>query len=247
MLLEALARTLKNILRRKLREKQRELRVCVWVPYRQLIVTFLNQIFSNVIDADLRDWWIDIDKNIQRMFHVDASNIFEMPQAGEATKNEEQHAGSLNEGWRQLRFLLAEVVMDGGMEMPGRVLLFQRFSKLMSLSYLPTAHQKIREGKYWDARHPFESLDLLEPQMQIKHTNLVSRTTGNFYHWKALESLKKSSGMEALEFLQMAICQFEECLHCDPTNPQVLFIYLFIFVFKYNLFKENFLFPSLQN
>ena len=70
-------------------------------------------------------------------------------------------------------------------------------------------------------------MDLVDTNIRVKDTNLVNQATGNFYHWKALESLKYSSAEESLAYVQSAIEKFEECLLCDPVNPQV-FIYLFV-------------------
>lgn len=240
LLLETLARTLKNALRSKLRETQKCVRVIVSVPYRQAIIDFFNLVFGHPKHMSSAQWWRSVVAEIHRKFHVDSflPSPLELERERSQTergegrrrergKSEEERGGERREEEEKLHFsnllqLLDEEMWCGGNDViPGRLFLFQRISSLMSLTFLPTTHQKVRSKSYLKSFRPFELWDLVDFQMRIKHTNMVSRMEGNFYHWKSLEALRNQRLLESVQFLDMAIQKYELCLLSDPTNPQV--------------------------
>jgi hypothetical protein len=254
LLLETLARTLKNALRSKLRETQKCVRVIVSVPYRQAIIDFFNLVFGHPKHMNSAQWWHSVVTELQRKFHVDSflpgplelEREKSQSERGEGKRRErgrsdgEERGGGGGGGggerrdeeklhFSNLLKLFDEEMWCGGNDViPGRLFLFQRLSSLMSLTFLPTTHQKIRSKSYLKSFRPFELWDLVDLQMRIKHTNMVSRMEGNFYHWKSLEALRNQRLLESVQFLDMAIQKYEFCLLSDPTNPQVFFPYLII-------------------
>tara|TARA_R110002050_G_scaffold24056_1_gene64036 strand:- start:3630 stop:5000 length:1371 start_codon:yes stop_codon:yes gene_type:complete len=237
LLIEALARALKNDLLQKLREKQRDLKVTVSAPYRQLIIDFLNLVFGDPVFQGSKKWWEQIaTKELPQKFYVES---FTLPGVKEEVAHKfytipittspdliPQDTSSLDPlDWRRLLLLMNEYIVNGSTVVTGRYILFVRLAKMMALDFMQTTYQKVRGSKYWHSEAPFEMLDLIEQCMKVKHTNMVTTATGNFYHSKALEAIKYASVEEAMAFIDVANNKFEEALLSDPTNPQVLLAY----------------------
>ena len=239
LLLECLARTLKNALRSKLRDTQRSVRVIVSVPYRQAIVDFLNLVFGDPKRMNSHNWWCAVVTDLQRKFNVDSflKGPLETERDRKEAERERRRGGERERGGREgerrddsderlhytnlLKLLDEEIWYGGNDVISGRLFLFKRISSLLSLTFLPTTLQKLRSKSHFNSIRTFELWDLTDVTVRIKHTNMVSRMEGNFYHWKSLEALRSHRVTESLEFLEMAIQKYEICLLSDPTNPQV--------------------------
>jgi len=65
MLLEIVARCIKNNLRWKLREKMKQIALPLEEPYRRLVIDYLNLVFGNTKNSD--EYW---DKWVKKMFKL---------------------------------------------------------------------------------------------------------------------------------------------------------------------------------
>ena len=137
-MIEALARSFKNDLKYRLREKQRAFKVSVSMPYRILIIEYLNQIFGNPSENGMGVWEGIVSLMVQK-FHIGSFII------GNKNQGEEGEKRKKTDWWWLKKLLDEEIRVEGeeGEGLSGRWFLFLRLSKLMSLTFRPTTYQKV--------------------------------------------------------------------------------------------------------
>mmetsp|Transcript_5907 Transcript_5907/g.7764 ORF Transcript_5907/g.7764 Transcript_5907/m.7764 type:complete len:1006 (-) Transcript_5907:86-3103(-) len=240
--LEALSRVAKNELRRRLREKQRELKVTVSAPYRLVIVHFLNQLFGSVEANNSQGLWALITKRLEDLFYLRGEDIVSLvhehfpPAERKMVSNTSMSMGRLMEPEQlqhddsklAIRKLLEASIPNGqNSNFDGIYFVLKRLESAGGIELNATLWEKLTCGSKneWNSVTPFEVLDLKKQRMQVKQTNIISTSAGNFYYTKGLEASKIGSMGEALSLTKVAEHKYRQALKSDPTDPHILASY----------------------
>mmetsp|Transcript_17467 Transcript_17467/g.52245 ORF Transcript_17467/g.52245 Transcript_17467/m.52245 type:complete len:1232 (+) Transcript_17467:129-3824(+) len=246
VLVEAIARVLKNLLRAELRELMLSLKVPLLAPYRQLVVSFFNRVFGDHPTFASATFWREVvaTELREKFSFAPRSSVFYTPNE-EDLQEESAVSGALAHrqlaaiSRRRSRRLSASRVHETDAEMDERLrsillisfrrqtlsvrfLLFRRLHELCGLQFTPTMVEKISTGHYYNAQTPFDILDLEEIGVLVKHTPIVTNAEGTFYHMKAMAAFKASSRKEARGLLEKAKEKFQEALMSNPDNTDAL-------------------------
>lgn len=146
LVVEALGRVLKNLLRSKLRRKMEELKQPLEAPYRNLIVRFLNLVFGKSRQSTVY-WNVTLKQELKTKFSV--RNI-------------------LTEDVFPLKIILT--AWDTPAVEPA-ALLFSRVQSLTGLKFTPMAARKYtgtRIRKAFQSPEPFDDSDLAEIGERVK-------------------------------------------------------------------------------
>eukprot|EP00008_Paramoeba_atlantica_P015514 CAMPEP_0201498548 /NCGR_PEP_ID=MMETSP0151_2-20130828/71691_1 /ASSEMBLY_ACC=CAM_ASM_000257 /TAXON_ID=200890 /ORGANISM="Paramoeba atlantica, Strain 621/1 / CCAP 1560/9" /LENGTH=330 /DNA_ID=CAMNT_0047890205 /DNA_START=6 /DNA_END=995 /DNA_ORIENTATION=- len=170
LLIEAVARVIKNELNRKLREKVKELKLPLEVPYRQLAINFLNLVFG--ASAQQMEWWKETLPSLLSLHF----NIHTVPSVVSDIR------------WEIL-------FADNGQS---RLSLFRRVIDLTGLVMTPKAMETF-QGVPTFVKEPVSMLDVLEMGDRVKSMDIVSLSQGNFLLFKSLGVKDRSGMIEMLE------------------------------------------------
>jgi tetratricopeptide (TPR) repeat protein len=195
LLIESLARDLKNRLRIRLQRKMKQLRVPLEVPYRRLIVNFLNLAFSNRDDAFLE---------------ASAQRLLKYFSFDEATLK------SLGNLVRSVSF-----AHPSQPAFSGRWLLFKRIRAMTGLRFTQACADKFKGIGQWNSAEPIDILDLVEIGERVKHMNIVDSAEGTFFSHKGFEFGHKHA--LAIDMFQRAVKKYELALGSSPHDFNVLF------------------------
>lgn len=203
LLVEAIARVIKNKLRGLLRRKMKNVRQPLEAPYRQLVVRFLNLVFGKSRES-VEFWKIVIKKQLASKFNID----------GQTT----------SEGFPLKKFL----GLMATNELSPLLMLFGRLVSLTGIKLTPQASTKVNDptkfARITKERYPFDDTDLDEIGYRVKHMNIISEALGSYYYYKGLrQSLEGSTECDSpVELLRTALDKYEEALMSNPTNVGLL-------------------------
>tara|TARA_R110002050_G_scaffold75423_3_gene161696 strand:- start:157 stop:963 length:807 start_codon:yes stop_codon:yes gene_type:complete len=211
-------------LRARLREKMRELKVPLEVPYRRVVCDYLNLVFGNG-DASKQYWKEDVTRLLRshfnftdKSFEIFTLFIKDQVQEGLILQDLDGEGGTAE--------FSAAIVLNifHKRKMPenifnGRWLLFDRLRKLTGLLVSEHAISRFYGDAQWNPNAALEQLDLLEIGERVKHTNVVAYAEGSFYQYKAIEIQQANFKMD---MLWQAIESFEEALSSNPNDPNGL-------------------------
>jgi len=230
ILVEALSRALKNELRRELRLKMREIKVPMMAPYRQLVIDFMNRIFGN---ADSVFWDETLLPHLQDRFYmsrfspstkgtqtlvseITSSPTFLADSRSRPYEKPSKSTNNLNAPPGSLRGILFERFSERG-TLAGYVI-FLRLCKFMRLEFTSTTVGKVKSGRELESPAPFDLMDLMDMEVRVKHTPLVTNAEGLWFSMKAAEALESRGKMEAITLYHRAVSKFEQALNSDPNN-----------------------------
>lgn len=222
LLIEALARVLKNELRAQLTELIRSIQMVLMTPYHQLVITFLNTIFGNLASA--APLYEKVVRELEQKFYVN-----NLPQLLNGVLSQVAGRARLTDAPPGLDFesstpaQLHSFVVTGTVEnMRVLYLLLRRLCGLASIRMTKSCLQNSQRGSYWNANAPFDIIDLKSIDVRVKHTNIAYSAEASFLYVKALEALQRRSSEEAIVLLGKAKKRFLTALRSDPTNPDLL-------------------------
>eukprot|EP01114_Cavostelium_apophysatum_P005961 TRINITY_DN1714_c0_g1_i2.p1 TRINITY_DN1714_c0_g1~~TRINITY_DN1714_c0_g1_i2.p1 ORF type:complete len:511 (-),score=123.93 TRINITY_DN1714_c0_g1_i2:421-1953(-) len=217
ILVEILARCIKNNMRLKLREKVKHLKKPLEEPYRRVVINYLNLVFGNCEDSD-RYWNTHLKDDVKRNFCETLDGEEDSPTFPFKPRLD----GQLDSNF--LSVLLNRVAVITGTKFSTRV----------------------QNPDIFFHSSPFNNTDLLELPMKVKFSGIVHFSEGFYFHMKALTS-RESDPVSAQRFYGMAIERFTEALARNPNNKEILLsIALTYTYFLEDEFKGQ-EFPSLSN
>eukprot|EP01116_Phalansterium_solitarium_P015791 TRINITY_DN3523_c0_g1_i5.p1 TRINITY_DN3523_c0_g1~~TRINITY_DN3523_c0_g1_i5.p1 ORF type:complete len:415 (+),score=117.56 TRINITY_DN3523_c0_g1_i5:261-1505(+) len=201
ILVDIVARVIKNNLRTRLRAKMKQLKKPMEEPYRRLVVNYMNLIFGHTGQSDsywsgtIRD---DITRNFtQALTPLELSVALFKPRRVAADAGHDQQASPLD-----TNFLL---------------LLLQRFVKMTGIAF----SSRIMNEALFSMPQPFTDTDLETLPLTIKHLNVINFAEGFFLHMRGLE-WRLTDPQLAERFYRNAIEKFHKALDSNPNNKEVL-------------------------
>mmetsp|Transcript_25879 Transcript_25879/g.36402 ORF Transcript_25879/g.36402 Transcript_25879/m.36402 type:complete len:629 (-) Transcript_25879:2-1888(-) len=191
LLVEMIARTMKQSIRTKLREKTRELAQPGDEAYKMLVIDQLNLIFGDRPQS--HTFWNTVLKHrvaakFQQAFSDDEFNAEDMMGSMFATQ--------------------------GSPSQDPRCLLFARVCDMLGLVFSPNVQRACVEPSIFQFQFPFDEIDLIEIKETVKHMNIVSHAEGFVLKIKA----SRKRGEEAKRLYRLAIDCFKKALSIDPSN-----------------------------
>jgi tetratricopeptide (TPR) repeat protein len=200
--IEAVARVIKNMLRRKLQDKMKELRLPMEVPYRRLVVDFMNVVFGST-DAS-QEWWETMPAELVRNFNFDERDV---PPPQEL---------------RRIVFFAAPLDSSNS-AFSGRWLLFRRLRRMTGIRFSDEAKRRFRGEGRWNALEPVDILDLKEIGERVKFMSVVSLAEGTFFEIKGLLLDKKGMDHDIVEdMFARALKKYETALLSTPKDLETL-------------------------
>jgi Translation initiation factor eIF3 subunit 135 len=245
LLMEAIARTLKNEMRLRLRQQMSELKVPLQAPYRRLVVSFSNMVFGDNPELGSAQFWRDVvSPSLAKYFYVLPSAVatwIRAQQRGSGKRERDRVGGagavptltSTNSG---IVSLVASTSTNAatdadagtlrtilGARIPPyrmRYLLFKRYAHLSGLKWHANATRTVHTA----SDEPFDPTDLEMTLVTVKHTNVVENAAGNFFLGRAvLARLNPNKTKEDVRArLAKAAHKFELALSTNPTNRELL-------------------------
>eukprot|EP00029_Vermamoeba_vermiformis_P008493 TRINITY_DN3992_c0_g1_i1.p1 TRINITY_DN3992_c0_g1~~TRINITY_DN3992_c0_g1_i1.p1 ORF type:complete len:924 (-),score=198.60 TRINITY_DN3992_c0_g1_i1:32-2803(-) len=194
MLIEMVARVIKNNLRFKLREKMKVLRLPLEEPYRRLVIDYFNLVFGNTKNSD--SYWDDFLKK-DLLINFPASL-----HTAEATKD------------HNLKPRIVDVKVSDVVDQKFMNCLFEKVRKMMALGFTNRQYN-------FNLEQPFDDTDLDAIGERVKHMNIMAHAQGFFYHMKGLIN-RVDDPLNAQKFYETAIGKFEEALDANPNNKEIL-------------------------
>eukprot|EP01130_Rhizamoeba_saxonica_P016324 TRINITY_DN7530_c0_g1_i1.p1 TRINITY_DN7530_c0_g1~~TRINITY_DN7530_c0_g1_i1.p1 ORF type:complete len:885 (-),score=187.58 TRINITY_DN7530_c0_g1_i1:58-2367(-) len=156
VLIEIIARAIKNNLRFRLREKVKQLKLPLEEPYIRLVADYLNMVFGNTKQSD--DYW-DIHLKQDIMFNWE---------------------DVLNEEEQQETFHLKLRNEDGELDNGFLEAVLERVRRMMGMTL-----STLRNTDF-NLDTPFDDTDIENIGLRVKHMNIISHAQGYFYHVKGL-------------------------------------------------------------
>ena len=193
LLIEAMARVLKNELRAQLRATAMKLKVPVMGPYRHLIVDFMNCTFGSSHGSEIF-WKRVVIHRLRKYFNVDCDDD------------------------EDLQAILSKEVPNA--QVAARYFLFLRVQHLTNLKFDESAIMKLKAPNVHP--RPFDLMHLTRLGVDVKHTATVTNAEGNFIFAKVLDLLRDGAVEEALQQLQKAKGKYEQSLISSPNNKEAL-------------------------
>ncbi|MDP2435427.1 MAG: Mob1/phocein family protein, partial [archaeon] len=207
-LIEAIARIAKNTLRRQLQLKMKEFRVPMEVPYRRVVVEFMNRIFSSKLSKKF--WGDSLQEQLHRCFSFDQGDI--PPGTLELTK--------------MVFFNQLPRDTEKDIYFSGRWILFQRLCSLTGMVFGPDAKRRFKGVARWNSHTPVDFLDLKSIGERVKFMDVVDIAEASFFEVKGLTAEKRSlitdSGMVE-DLFTKSLKRFETALISAPNNCETLF------------------------
>ena len=248
LLVEAVARVIKNQMNAKMREIGREVREPVEVIYRERSVSLLNLVFGE--SEASRRWWVGVlTEDLLDHFSVGRYIVVSSDKNGEEYSSIRNKFWDWGEGWGEGgveeggggggegdKFFDWEGEGGGeggrggreeGRERGGgrrkgwgRYALFERVVGLCGLRVTEDTWRKMRDGGLIHVPEPLDLLDVVELGDRVKHMEIVSRTKGVFFQ---LRAAKEADVGVAVSLLTQSVGHFNGALLSMPTNREVLF------------------------
>lgn len=201
--IEAVARVAKNTLRRKLQEKMRELKVPMEVPYRRIVVNFMNRIFSSTNKS--QQWWENVGNQLTKSFHFDPKCL---PKTGLKLA-------------KMVFFPQRETDRAQGLVFSGRWCLFQRLTQMTGMIFSSDAKRRFKGLGRWNALEPIDIVDLKNIGERVKFMDVVDIAEASFFEVKGLQAEKRGLA-DSEDLYTKALKKFEKALMSSPNNPETL-------------------------
>ena len=232
LLLEAIARVIKNGLRRRLRRKLASLQMPLQAPYHQVIINYLNNIFGDSVASAERtaseksEWnnstqsaWTGIIHWINTSFYLPCSLVIKCLTHDSITPSSSNGPSDLYSLAKLLRGLLDQNFSKQNSPNTGaRYILFLRIQELTCVHFRPSVLTRLRNSRdIFNNLNPFSEMDLISQGLRIKHTTPMA-------FCDALYCLNQSrSGrtdeITSIELLEHARTQLSRALSASPRNP----------------------------
>lgn len=196
LLLEMLARTLKQKIRLILRREMRNLRQSGEDPYKGVIIKYLNKVFGNVPESD-EYWKKKLKGSLQKKFE-----------------------GALSEIEKEPDFPLKERISQSVVGLPdGKCLLFSLIQKKAGLIFTSTTDRAFKENpEVFKFQQPLDETDLIAFELQVKQMNIAQHSEAFTIKLKA----SKRTGEESQRLYKLAIEKFTTALDSMPNNKVTL-------------------------
>lgn len=213
LLLEIVARVIKNGLRRRLRRKMAELKVPLEAPYSRVIIKYLNAVFSEPSGTSTpgpnstESAWLGILHWANTSFSLDPADItrilpnFHSDEAPEAT----------------LRGILQHMFQPG---LPGRFILINRIQTLTGIKVSASAIERLRSSDF-SQFIPFENMDFRKHGLRIKYLSPLS--TGVAVQSLTFCRMGKFDRETTQRVIENAHRQLQLALAATPHDPWLLF------------------------
>lgn len=229
-LTEAVARVCKNDLSSRLRDKMFELRVPLEIPYRVLVVSFLNLIFGETPESiEYWDTKIKNDLFVHFSFHLLANKKL----AFDFRRSTLFQQASSNTPPKRSWMLLDRICSLTGLKirrdekfldlvlLQDKILDLTGIQNMKIYSFLEAAAGDIEKSKAAKFREdaPFDIADLIDLGLKVKFSNLVTSASGTQLQYQALLAAKEGSYEKAILLLERATERYFEALASDPLNP----------------------------
>ena len=202
LLIEAMARVIKNQMNAKMRQIRKEFKEPVEVVYRERSVALINLVFGE--SEESRRWWTGpLTEDLLDHFSVGRYIVVSSRKTGV------EYSSIRKKLWHQDG-------NGGGL----RYSLFERVVSLCALQVTDDARRKLRDAALLHLPEPLDLLDVVELKDRVKHMEIVSRTKGVFFQLKAA---KESDPAVAISLLKQSVVHFNCALSSMPTNREALF------------------------
>eukprot|EP01102_Stenamoeba_stenopodia_P015947 TRINITY_DN550_c0_g3_i1.p1 TRINITY_DN550_c0_g3~~TRINITY_DN550_c0_g3_i1.p1 ORF type:complete len:579 (+),score=100.97 TRINITY_DN550_c0_g3_i1:43-1779(+) len=216
LLVEAIARVIKNDINHRLRTKMQQFAVPVTVPYRQLIVDTMNMVFCDNRKAESDDYWIrTIEADLVTRFHLSTSFTMDIrkpvPLLSSEIRSPPSSGSSLITS--RLRNILTREISDTNIS--GRYLLFHRFCRISNFSFRSSTFAKVAGSPNLE----FDIMDLKKIKVRLKNAPLITNAEGTFLYSKAFQE-RTTEGI--LDLFMQAREKFELALRSNPTDKTTL-------------------------
>ena len=163
ILVEMVARSLKNLLREKLRNRVRLLKVPLEEPYQKLVVKYLNMIFSNDPVHIRKIWKRYVPGRMLKDFNFPEELLKDL----KIRRNIFSSTFSADEN------------NFGKNTIEGRLMLLHRLSDLAGLALKKEIYTDLlNDPQLWDIEPVFDNNDLLSLEEKVKHMSIVSYAKG---------------------------------------------------------------------
>eukprot|EP01119_Soliformovum_irregulare_P021321 TRINITY_DN7074_c0_g1_i2.p1 TRINITY_DN7074_c0_g1~~TRINITY_DN7074_c0_g1_i2.p1 ORF type:complete len:833 (+),score=208.66 TRINITY_DN7074_c0_g1_i2:91-2589(+) len=193
ILVNIVARVLKNNLRQKLRKKMTTLKKPLEEPYRRLVIKFLNVVFANTETSETY-WRTSLKTDIRKNFLL-------------ALTNEES----------EIDYPLKPRLPSGEIDANFLSCVLRRFEKLVGMRLSP----RTQNPEVFFTQTPFFDTDLDTLPLRVKHMNIINFAEGFFFEFEGLTH-RVDDPISAQRFYQMAIDKFGEALDSNPNNKDLL-------------------------
>ncbi|MDP2439660.1 MAG: hypothetical protein Q8P67_28255, partial [archaeon] len=216
LMLEALARALKNVIRRQLRQTMRELRLPLEVPYHQVVISLINSCFfkDDRTEALMSDLLLAFDHDFNFSLTDDLHS-----------------AASLK------KLINSDFVVDQEVRIPHRCLVLDRLLDLTGMRFfaesldrfrdslmpVPASSQQSGFSSSSEAQQPFSLMDFEELGSRVKHTGLVPISKGRYFQFSGIQADLVDGFSAAASSLLKAVGHYEEALSSMPDNADASF------------------------
>ena len=209
LLLEMLARIVKQEIRRLLRSKMVELKQPNDEPLRQAVTVYLNEVFGRDSAAF---WQKELAPRLDKKFDLNPDNWAPFP--------------------KNLRSaVFKELDLGNGRKLDGRWALVKRVRDMTGLVFKPSlvdilsTKETLSSGdgySIWDQERIFDETDIVSMGEVVKHLDVVSTAMGTVY--LELGEFKESRGFlaAARHAYQSALDSFQSALTSYPTDSKLL-------------------------
>ena len=224
LLIEAIARILKNDLRRRLRRKMAHLQLPFEAPYRALVVQFLNRVFYHTVlgsPASLRYWKSFIAKQGLNKFHLTSFNVdsegepvLTDPYTSESMAQEDDNVNEMKlRGQTTPPHSLLKKHLTGSDSPTFLELLMKRFICLSGLQLSEHAQGACRGAE------AFHLLDCPAMEIKVKQMSIVTNAQGHALFNRASLS---TDPVSALALFTEAVKVYDLALQHSPNDWEIL-------------------------
>ena len=198
LLMNMLARIVKNEMRLLLRKEIERIKVCTDEPYRILVTDYLNVVFGNTKESE-RHWTEEITWRMSAKFNLSKSNWKFFPE--DLKKYVFVEESSL---FNKKLYLFENVVQMSGLQVSSSVLTPMR-----------------ENPAFWSQRRPFDDTDF-ELGERVKQVDIIANASGFLYSRRAREKEGQAFYNSALALYKRASHEYTVALSSSPNDPILL-------------------------
>lgn len=239
ILVEIIARVIKNNLRWILRQRHQEIKLPLEEPYLRIVIDYLNHVFGNTMQSE--DYWLNCLKNDiinnfedaltddEMLVNCNLKNKLDYNQDSNFDRKHEPNLNRTNSNFvpklRENKNISYYKKKNETNSEPSKItkldvnflnMIFNRVKSMMGLQY---SHDR---NYSWDMEEPFNDTDLKSVGFRVKHMNIISQVQGFFWQINGLMARSSMTTGLAIEYYKSAIDKYEEALDLSPENKDVL-------------------------
>eukprot|EP01091_Cochliopodium_minus_P016198 TRINITY_DN5993_c0_g1_i1.p1 TRINITY_DN5993_c0_g1~~TRINITY_DN5993_c0_g1_i1.p1 ORF type:complete len:1174 (+),score=399.27 TRINITY_DN5993_c0_g1_i1:76-3597(+) len=228
ILVNMIARIIKNQIRALLRKEMYKEKLAIDEPYRIAVMDFLNLIFGNT-EESVKFWSEVIVSQLKEKFNLYPESWNDFPKnlrayvfGNEEDKQEkEMVTNSINS--LKLSTINTNNPPKEVEAFDRRYYLFKEVQKMVGIKFAPSVYTLLKNHPtIYEQKEIFSDTDVLGLGIKMKNLDIISNAKGYVYQIKGQE--KETSGFypSAKSLYEQAKDSYEQALNSNPTDPRLL-------------------------